>query len=206
MRLPGRRRDPVLLELLDESGRNVQRAALLLHELLSEYPEKAGLAHDLVLCEQQGDRIAHDIIHRLHQSRRRRGIDATDGHRLATTLDDIVDFAEQTADIAGIYAVEAPMEQSVELAAVLVDSAQQVAEALRAMRGGAALAPILVEINRLENEGDRIYREAMASLFQGGIDPMVVIRWKDLFERLEEAIDACERVAHVLEGIQLKAR
>ena len=206
MRLPGRRQDKELFELLEESGRNVQRAALLLHELLAEYPEKANLAHDLVLCEQQGDRIAHDIIYHLHQSRRRRTIGASDGHELATSLDDIVDFAEQTADIAGIYAVEAPMEQGVALAAVLVDSAQQVAEALRAMRTGTALGPVLVEIHRLENEGDRIYREALASLFTGGIDPMVVIRWRDIFESLEAAVDACETVAHILEGIGLRRR
>ncbi len=206
MRLRRRIHDKALYELLEESGRNVQRAALLLHELLADYPEKAGLAHDLVLCEQQGDRIAHDIIYHLHQTRRRGDISAADGHQLATSLDDIVDYAEQTADIAGVYAIEAPMEQSVTLAAVLVDTAEQVAESLRALRTGSALGPILVEIHRLENEGDRIYREAMAALFAGGIDPMVVIRWKDLFERIEDAIDACEHVAHVLEGIQLRAR
>jgi uncharacterized protein Yka (UPF0111/DUF47 family) len=203
---PARRQDRRLFELLEESGANVQRSALLLHELLADYPDKAGLAQDLARCEQEGDRIAHDIIHHLHEGRRRGPIDAADGHELATRLDDIVDFAEQTADIAVVYAVEAPMEQGVALAAVLVDGARQVAAALGAMRDGTALAPILVEINRLENEGDRLYREALASLFIGGVDPMVVIRWKDLFERLEEAIDACETVAHVLEGIQLKRR
>jgi len=202
----GQRQDRELFELLEESGHNVQRAALLLHELLVDYPDRANLAHDLKLCEQRGDRIAHDIIHLLHRRGRRPTITAADGHTLATTLDDVVDFAEQTADIAGIYAIEAPMEQSVALAAVLVEAAEQVAEALRALRTGAELAPTLVEIHRLENEGDRVFREALASLFKDGIDPMVVIRWKDLFERLEEAIDACERVAHVLEGIQLKQR
>ncbi len=96
------------------------------------------------------------------------------------------------------------MEQASHLAEVLVGAGEQVARALRALRTGADMAPNLVEIHRLENEGDRISREAVTSLFAGGIDPMVVIRWKDIFESLESSVDACETVAHVLEGISLK--
>jgi uncharacterized protein Yka (UPF0111/DUF47 family) len=119
-------------------------------------------------------------------------------------LDDIVDLAEETADTLGTYHVEAPMEQSVAMADVLVGAAEQIAVALRALRTGSELSVPLVEIHRLENEGDRISRDAVASLFAGGIDPMVVIRWKDVFESLEASVDACEKVAHVLEGIALK--
>jgi uncharacterized protein Yka (UPF0111/DUF47 family) len=192
---------------VEESGRNVQRASLLLRDLLADYPEHAELARELVLCEQQGDRITHDIIHRLNGGGRGRApFDAADGHSLATALDDVVDDAEQTADWLGLHHVEAPMEQAVALAEVLVGAAEHVARALRALRTGADLAPDLVEIHRLENEGDRIVRDAVASLFANGIDPMVVIRWKDIFESLESSIDACETVAHVLEGITLKAR
>ena len=97
------------------------------------------------------------------------------------------------------------MEQSVQLAQVLVDATDHVATALRSLRTGGDLMPDLVEINRLENEGDRLHRDAVASLFaDNGIDPMVVIRWKDIFESLEGAVDACEKVAHILEGILLK--
>ena len=98
------------------------------------------------------------------------------------------------------------MEQSLEFAEVLVGAGEQIARALRCLRTGTELAPHLVEIHRLENEGDRLQRDAVASLFVGGIDPMVVIRWKDIFESLEAAVDACETVAHVLEGITLKQR
>jgi uncharacterized protein Yka (UPF0111/DUF47 family) len=98
------------------------------------------------------------------------------------------------------------MEQAVELADVLVGAAEQVARALRCIRTGTELAPHLVEIHRLENEGDRIRRDGVASLFAGGTDPMVVIRWRDIFESLEAAVDACETVAHILEGITLKRR
>ena len=200
--------DPVVLELLEESGRNVQRTATILRDLLADYPERAELAADIVRCEHEGDRITHDIIHRLNDtpSRRRPPLDPADGHALATALDDVVDFAEQAADELAIYGVEAPMEQAVALGDVLVGAGEQVARALATLREGGELAPHLVEIHRLENEGDRISRDAVASLFQNGIDPMVVIRWKDIFASLEAAVDACETVAHVLEGITLRRR
>jgi uncharacterized protein Yka (UPF0111/DUF47 family) len=197
--------DETLLALYEESGRNVQRACLLLRDLLADYPDRAPLAQDLVLCEQEGDRITHDVIHRLNGGRRLRApFAAADGYALATALDDVVDYAEEVADSLGLYAVEASMEQATELADVLVGASEAVARALRCLRTGAEPAAHLVEIHRLENEGDRLMRDAVASLFVSGIDPMVVIRWKDIFESLESAVDGCERVAHVLEGITLK--
>jgi predicted phosphate transport protein (TIGR00153 family) len=199
--------DGELLALVEEAGRNVQRAGLLLRDLLAEYPERSALAGDLFVCEQEGDRITHDIIHRLTGSRRVRApFDASDGYALATALDDIVDHAEQAGALLGLYGVEAPMEQAVEFAEVLVGAGEQIADALRCLRTGTEPAPHLVEIHRLENEGDRLQRDGVASLFENGIDPMVVIRWKDIFESLEAAVDSCETVAHILEGISLKRR
>ena len=87
---------------------------------------------------------------------------------------------------------------------MLRDAGAGVAAALDSLDDIPAMAPHLAEVDRLEDEGDRISRKALVALFAGGIDPMVVIRWKDVFERLEQAIDACERVAHVLEGIAVK--
>jgi uncharacterized protein Yka (UPF0111/DUF47 family) len=203
----GRPYDSSLMGLLEESGRNVQRAGLLLHDLLVDYPERATLAQDLKVCEQEGDRITHDIIHRLAgRGRVRAPFDATNGYALASALDDVVDHSEQAAAQLGLYGVEAPMEQAVEFTEVLVGAGEQIAQALRSLRTGADLSPHLVEIHRLENEGDRLQRDGVASLFAGGIDPMVVIRWKDIFESLEAAVDACEKVAHVLEGITLRQR
>jgi uncharacterized protein len=197
--------DGELMGLVEEAGRNVQRCGQLLHDLLVEYPERAALAGDLKVCEQEGDRITHDVIHRLAgRERVRAPFDAGDGYVLATALDDIVDHSEQVAAQLGLYGVEAPMEQAVALTEVLVGAAEQIAHALHCLRTGADMAPLLVEIHRLENEGDRLQRDGVASLFAGGIDPMVVIRWKDIFESLEAAVDACETVAHVLEGITLK--
>jgi uncharacterized protein Yka (UPF0111/DUF47 family) len=96
------------------------------------------------------------------------------------------------------------MEQAQELARVLHAAARQIAEAMPRLRGFRDISHYTVELNRLENDGDRIVREAIASLFDTGIDPMVVIRWKDIFERLEEAIDATEHVANILQGIVIK--
>jgi len=199
--------DENLLELISESGRNVLRTALLLRDLLADYPDRAALAADVRRCEHEGDRITHDVIHRLADGHRlRRPFEVAEGHRLATALDDIVDHAEQVADTLGLYAVEATMEQAIELADVLVGAADQVSQALGCLRNGDELAPHLVEIHRLENEGDRLRRDAVASLFASGTDPMVVIRWRDIFESLEAAVDACETVAHILEGIGLRRR
>jgi uncharacterized protein Yka (UPF0111/DUF47 family) len=199
------RPDPELLGLFEESGRNVQRASLLLRDLLSDYPEQASLARDILVCEQEGDRIVHDILHRLAaQGSRRAQLDSADVHALAGALDDIVDYVEECADQLGLYGVEAPMEQSQQIAAVLVGAAEHVATGLRGLRNGLDVAPQLVEIHRLENEADRLQRSALADLFVTGIDPMMVIRWKDIFETLESAVDACETVANVLEGMTLK--
>src|ERR1700678_3033725 len=199
--------DGTLTNLVEDAGRNVQRSSLLLQQLLAELPEYAPLAEELAACEREGDRITHDIIPRLNGSRRVRApFDAGDGYVLATALDDIVDHTQQAGAQLGLYGVEAPMEQAVEFADVLVAAGRPITDALRCLHTGEELAPHLVEIHRLENEGDRLLRDGVASLFAQGTDPMVVIRWKDIFESLEAAVDACETVAHVLEGITLKRR
>jgi predicted phosphate transport protein (TIGR00153 family) len=199
--------DQTLTNLVEEAGRNVQRSAVLLRQLLAELPEHAPLAEELAACEREGDRITHDIIHRLNGARRVRApFDAGDGYVLATALDDIVDHTEQAGAQLGLYGVEAPMEQAVEFANVLVAAGEPIIAALHCLNTGEDLAPYLVEIHRLENEGDRLLRDGVASLFAQGTDPMVVIRWKDIFESLEAAVDACETVAHLLEGIVLKRR
>jgi uncharacterized protein len=193
-----------LLTLFEESGRNVERTGSLLRDLLADFPEHATLARDILICEQEGDRITHDIIHEMTVNGSK--LDQRDAYELARALDDVVDYAEETADSLELYGVEAPMEQAQELAAVLAGAAEAVASALTHMRAGEDVSTQLIEIHRLENEGDRISREGIASLFKSGTDPMVVIRWKDIFESLEQAIDSCETVAHVIEGMRLKRR
>jgi uncharacterized protein Yka (UPF0111/DUF47 family) len=196
--------DARLLELLEEAGGNVRRVTVMLRDLLADYPEHRELAREILKCEQEGDRIVHDVLYRLHDEGVRPPFPSADVHGLISAIDDVVDYTEQAADQLGLYAVEAPMTQAQQLAEVLVSSGDEVAAALEALRAGTELIPHLVRINQLENEGDRLSRDAIASLFAKGIDPMVVIRWKDIFESLEQAIDSCESVAHVLEGISLQ--
>ncbi len=197
-------RDREFFDLFEEAGGNILRAADLLDQMLRGYPDKgADLARDILICEQEGDRITHDIIRRLNETFVT-PIDREDIYELASALDDIVDYTEEVADYLGLYKIEAPMEQAQRLARVLLESARQIAECMPRLRGFKDMSHYTVEINRLENDGDRISREAMASLFDNGIDPMVVIRWKDIYERLENAIDSTERVANILEGIVIK--
>jgi uncharacterized protein len=196
-------KDRVFFDLFEEAAANVVRAADLLDQMLAHYPDRADLARDIVICEQDGDRITHDVHHRLN-STFVTPIDREDVLALVSALDDIVDLIDEVADYLGLYKIEAPMEQAQRLAHVLLQATRQIAEAMPRLRTFAPLSQYTVEINRLENDGDRVSRDAIASLFESGIDPMVVIRWKDIFERLEEAIDACEHVANTLDGIVIK--
>jgi predicted phosphate transport protein (TIGR00153 family) len=196
-------RDREFFDLFEEASANILRGADLLDRMLRNYPETKELAREILLCEQEGDRITHDIVNRLNQTFVT-PIDREDILELASTLDDIIDLTEEVADYLGLYKVEAPMEQAQRLAHILMQACRQIAEAMPRMRDFKDISHYTVEIHRLENEGDRVTREAIASLFDNGIDPMVVIRWKDLFERLEDAVDATERVANTLSGIVIK--
>src|SRR3954465_4555604 len=196
-------REREFFDLFEEAGRNIVQSGEILEQMLDRWPDHGELARDIVICEQEGDRITHDIIQRLNQTFVT-PIEREDILDLASALDDIVDFTEEVADYMGLYKIEAPMEQAQRLAHILLQSCRQIEEAMPRLRTFKDISHYTVEINRLENDGDRVVREAMASLFDNGIDPMVVIRWKDLYERLESAIDATERVANILEGIVIK--
>jgi uncharacterized protein len=197
-------KDRQYFDLFEEAAGNIVRAAGLLDDMLRNFPDRQEeLTRDILICEQQGDRITHDIIRRLNETFVT-PIDREDILALASSLDDMVDYIEEAADYLGLYKIEAPMEQSQRLASVLVQCARQLAEAMPRLRNFEDISHYTVEVNRLENDGDRITREAMASLFEGGIDPMVVIRWKDIYDRLENAIDAAEKIAYILEGVTIK--
>jgi len=196
-------REREFYDLFEEAAANVVRAAAMLEEMMESWPEKSELAREILLAEQEGDRITHDIIQRLY-STFVTPIDREDILALASGLDDILDFTEEVSDFLGLYRIEAPMDQAIELARVLHQSARQIQAALPRLRTMQDLSHYVVEIHRLENEGDRLERMALASLFERAVDPMVVIRWKDVFERLEQAVDATEQVANTLQGIVLK--
>jgi uncharacterized protein len=196
-------RDRTFFDLFIEAGQNALHAARLLDEMIAAWPDAGGLGRDILKAEQEGDRITHDIIKRLN-STFVTPIDREDIYGLATQMDDIVDYTEEAADFMGLYKIEAPMAQAGALTKVLVGACEQLAEGLESLRDFKDLDKYWIEIHRLENEGDRISRDAVASLFSNGIDPMVVIRWKDIFAVLENAIDSTETAAQTIEGIVIK--
>jgi predicted phosphate transport protein (TIGR00153 family) len=191
--------------LFEEAGANVLHSAELLERLMSNFPDGGELAREIKDAEHTGDRITHDLIDRLNHSAVA-PIDREDVFRLAGALDDVVDYIEEVADYMGLYRVEAPMVQAQEMARILLEACQEIASAVPLLSGFQDISQHTIEINRLENEGDRVVRDAVAALFDTGIDPMVVIRWKDLYERLEGAIDATEDAANIMEGIVIKNR
>lgn len=196
-------RDRTFFDLFIEAGQNSVRAAKLLDEMMNTWPDSGDLSREIVIAEQEGDKITHNIVQRLN-STFVTPIDREDIYNLATQMDDIVDYAEEAADYLGLYKIEAPMVQAQALTKVLVASCEQLAMGLENLPSFKDLDKYWIEIHRLENDGDRISRDAVASLFSNGIDPMVVIRWKDMFAVLEEAIDATETAAQILEGIVIK--
>ena len=196
-------KDREFFDLFEEAAGNCVRAAEQLEEMVQGFPDTAHIGRDVLLCEQEGDRITHDIIHRLNQTFVT-PIDREDILGLASALDDVVDLTEEVADFLVLYKIEAPMDPAERLATILKDACRQIAGAMPRLRNFEDLSHYVVEIHRLENDGDRAVREGIASLFDRGVDPMVVIRWKDIFERLEEAIDAAEHVADVLESVVIK--
>jgi predicted phosphate transport protein (TIGR00153 family) len=196
-------REREFFALFEEAGGNIARAGELIDRLLEEWPEQAALVDEIDACEHEGDRITHDIIHRLNQTFVT-PIDREDVYALAGALDDIVDYIEEAADFLGLYRIEAPTAHAQAFGRILHRACAAVAAALPSLRSFRSAREHTVEINRLENEGDRVLREALASLFEHGVDPMLVIRWKDVYERLEAAVDATERAANIVEGILIK--
>jgi uncharacterized protein len=192
-----------LSDLLERAGRNVELATSLLRDLLRAWPDGAEKRVELVDLEHENDAVTHDVYHHLH-ARPAVPFERSDVLTLASGLDDVVDYTEEAADFLGLYRVDAPMDQAIALTDTLAAAGREVAAALRLLDDLPNAVPHLIEIKRLENEGDRLLRDGLSALFEGGVDPMVVIRWKDIFERVEEGIDACDRVAHVLRGIAVK--
>lgn len=198
-------RDTRYFDLFEESARNAVTAAELLSQYIDELPDRPELAKEIGRIESETDRVTHDIIQHLNATFVT-PLEREDILQLAAAGDDIVDLIDETADLILLYKVEAPMEEARGLCALLVEATRALEQAMPRLRTFDSIRHYTVEVNRLENEADRLSRSAIAGLFEGGIDPMVVIRWKDIFERLEDAIDACEMVANILEGIVIKNR
>lgn len=167
------------------------------------WPEDRGIRDSITRAEHEGDRLTHKIINCLRVSKMT-PFDREDIYALADAIDDVVDDIEEVSDLLGTQRVEAPMEQAQALAGVLRDSGRALAAALDSLEGLDGIDAHLRHVRKLEQEGDEIYRAGLAALFDGAIDPMYVLRWKDIYSGLEEAIDRSRSAANSIQSIVVK--
>jgi predicted phosphate transport protein (TIGR00153 family) len=196
-------REESFFDLFEELARKVQQGAEALHDLLQNYSDldrKAGRVLDI---EHEGDELTHEVMRRLNTSFIT-PFDREDIHRLASNLDDVLDHIEATAEYLQLFKIESPLPQMVQLSETLAKAAGITADAMPGLRKMKNLETYWIEINRLENEGDRSYRRTLAELFSGDYKAMDVLKWKDIIEEIETAIDRLEDVANTIEGIVLK--
>jgi predicted phosphate transport protein (TIGR00153 family) len=203
MRLPFVPREERFFDLFVDDAQNVLTAARMLVEFFGSYDQRERIASQLIDLEHKGDGIAHDIGNRL-ESTFVTPFDREDIHQLITRLDDVLDFIEEVADTCILYKIPEPTPTAAEQAEIIVQQCEELLRALQKLKGFKNVAPHWIEVHRLENEGDRIVRRAIADLFTNGTDPVQLIKWKDVYSILEDTIDACEDVANVIERIVVK--
>jgi predicted phosphate transport protein (TIGR00153 family) len=175
-------------------------------ELLEDCTNVAEKARRIKAIEHEGDLITHQCIEEMHKTLIT-PIDRDSIHRLITRMDDVLDLIEAVSERISLYDVNSPSEEARQLGRVLVFSVEQVGKAVRGLRNMKNAPQILVEcveINRLENEADTLLRVAVGKLFKTERDPLYVMKWKELYEGIEEATDRCEDVANLVEGIVLE--
>jgi len=206
MRLPLKPQKREFFDLFTQASANAVEISRLLVELLESFPQDGrGLIRDIKELEHEGDRLTHEVIGLLNRTFVT-PFDRDDIYRLAGALDDICDHVDEAAgNIAG-YGVENIRPKAREQAQVILRSAEKLHEAVERLEGFKDSASQLHALRDLEDEGDRLNRAAVSELFSSGEDPIAVIRWKDIHEQLEEAVDACENAADVLEAILVKNR
>jgi predicted phosphate transport protein (TIGR00153 family) len=186
-----------------DSANNLVTAARLLVELISEGADREAIAEKMRACEHAGDEYTHAIMHRLNESFIT-PFDREDIYRLASQVDDVMDFMEEAADLVVLYKIGTLPKDIISQVEVLERSAELTAEAMPRLRSMRDLSEYWIEINRLENEGDRVYRKLLANLFSGEYDALTVMKLKEVIDRLEEAADAFESVANTIETIAVK--
>ena len=192
--------------LFEESAQNMVKAAQGLQKLIDTWEHVEGCVAEITELEHAGDTITHQIMAQLHRTFVT-PYDREDIALLAQRMDDITDFIHAAADAMFLYKVDPPSEKAKELADVIVQGAIEIEKAMPRLRKRSELKDILpycVEINRLENMADRVFRSAMAEMFDDATDIAQVIKWREIYEHMETATDRCEDVANVLEGVALK--
>jgi predicted phosphate transport protein (TIGR00153 family) len=190
-------------DLFKESAQNALAGAQALQEMLDNYEHPQESWKKLKDLEHEGDRITHRTIRSLNQTFLT-PIDAEDIHALTTALDNVMDAIEAAAARMVLFRIEQPTPEAKELCEIIVTSTEQLVKAVSHMPRLDDIDEYCIEINRLENAADDIYRKAIGQLFENGTSPMDVIKWLDIYEILESATDRCEDVANTLETIGLK--
>jgi predicted phosphate transport protein (TIGR00153 family) len=203
LRLTPQKRE--FFDLFTQASANARDIARHLVELLEGWPESRGRLLDIREAEHEGDRLTHEVINLLNRTFVT-PLDRDDMYRLASVIDDVCDHVDEAADNIDAYEVTDVPERAKQQAEVIYRAASRLHEAVELLEGFRDSRRQLVALRELEDEGDRLSREAIADLFRSNIDPLTIIRWKDIHEQLEEAVDACENAADVLEAILVKNR
>ncbi len=196
-------RDVRFFDLFVEDAANVLGGARLLEAMLRTYDVVERRAGEIRDAEHRGDEMSHEIGHRL-ESTFVTPFDREEIHALISGLDDVLDYIEEVSDIFLLYRIPAPTPVAIQQASIVVRQCEQLYEALQHLRGFHGLEKYWIEVHRLENEGDQLARSAIADLFQGGQDPVEIIKWKEIYGLLESTIDKCEDVANIIERIVVK--
>jgi predicted phosphate transport protein (TIGR00153 family) len=191
-------------ELFAAAGENALQAARAAEARFREFPGGAVTQEEIKELEHAGDRITGELI-ALVNSQFITPFDRDDIFELAGAVDDVVDAIENATELLGLYDVEQPTKYALEQCTILVAAVEQLDQLLRSIKGKKGSSPEIAEIKRLEDEGDACTRRAVGSLFDDDrIDPVLVIKWKEIYEALEFAIDAVETCAHRIGNVLVK--
>jgi predicted phosphate transport protein (TIGR00153 family) len=206
VRLPFVPKETKFFELYEESAKNIVQAAKALKEMIDSWQFIDSRTAEITELEHKGDTITHQIISLLHRTFVT-PFDREDIALLAHTMDDVIDFIHAAADAMFIYKIKEPTERAKELAEFILQGAVEVEKAVSGLRRRSQLKMVqerCVEINRLENMADRVYRAGMAELFENTDNIAEIIKWREIYGHMESATDRAEDVANVLEGVALK--
>ena len=199
-------REERFFDLFEEDARNMVKAAQGLKELLDNWENVGVKVAEITELEHEGDSITHQIVALLHRTFVT-PFDREDIAQLSHVMDDVTDFIHAAADALYIYKIDVPTQRAKELADIIVQAATEVGRAMPLLRHRSELKKIMehcVELNRLENEADKVFRSALGELFDDAKDTTYIIKWREIYEHMESATDRCEDVANVLEGVALK--
>ena len=202
LRLTPQKRE--FFDLYSRASANTVEISRLLVELLERFPaEDGGLIAQIKEREHEGDELTHAVVDLLNRTFVT-PFDRDDMYRLAGALDDICDHVDEAAGNVASFGVQRVREKGIAQADVILRAARKLHQAIERLDGFKVEQRTLIELRELEEEGDRLARDGVAELFASEPDPIALIRWKEIYERLEEAVDACENAADVLEAILVK--